>query len=130
MSTRGKLYLALLACLLCFVLLFTTRPSYRPFSELSAAQLSAIELDTGTGVIGRVEDPEMLEAFAEQLSALTISRHSDPSGRELSTLWVMREDGNEFEVILFPAHVIIDGTACAADPAVIQALADLALQGS
>ena len=128
MRTRGKLLLAMLACLLCLGLLLTARPSYRPFSELSADTIAAIELDTGTGWIGRVEDPESLNAFAAQLSALTISRYGDPAGDELATLWIMRQDDSEFELILFPAHVVIDGTCCEADPAVIEALADLAEQ--
>lgn len=130
MSMRRKLLLALCACLLCFVLLLTARPSYRPFSELSADTISAIELDIGLGVIDRVEDPDILDEFAQQLSALKISRFADAEGAELATLWIMREDISEFELVLFPAHVVIDGVSCEADPAVIEALVNLAQRAS
>ena len=56
MTTRMKLFLSALACILCIVIVLSTDTSHRPFERLSAGDVVSFDIETAVGVTATVTE--------------------------------------------------------------------------
>ena len=123
MSTRTKLLLSALACLLCIGIVLSTSESHRPFALLAPEDLASAELETELGIIVSLSDEAELSQLADILNHLTIVHQEDPEGDVRVRYSISTQDGKTYDFEVYDAHLRIDGISYAADT---QALLDFA----
>ena len=106
MSTRTRLLLSALACLLCIVIVLSTDQPQRPFQRLTEETIAAFEVETAVGVSATVSDPESLRALAGLLRDMIVYRHID----------------------VYDGFISLDGLSCSANPAHTEKLSVFARQ--
>ena len=123
MSTRTKLLLSALACLLCIGIVLSTSESHQPFALLSPEDLASAELETELGIIVSLSDEAELSQLADILNHLAIVHQEDPEGDVRVRYSISTQDGKTYDFEVYDAHLRIDGISYAADT---QALLDFA----
>ena len=123
MSTRTKLLLSALACLLCIGIVLSTSESHRPFALLSPEDLASAELETELGIVVSLSDEAELSQLTDILNHLAIVHQEDPEGNVRIRYSISTQDGKTYDFEVYDAHLRIDGISYAADT---QALLDFA----
>ena len=115
MSTRTKLLLSALACLLCIGIVLSTSESHRPFALLSPEDLASAELETELGIVVSLSDEAELSQLADILNHLAIVHQEDPEGNVRIRYSISTQDGKTYAFEVYDAHLRIDGISYAAD---------------
>ena len=128
MSTRTRLLLSALACLLCIVIVLSTDQPQRPFQRLTEETIAAFEVETAVGVSATVSDPESLRSLAGLLRDMIVYRHIDADGTLLAAYSIFTQDGKEYHLAVYDGFISLDGLSCSADPAHTEKLSVFARQ--
>ena len=125
MSTRGKLWLAALACILCIVLLFSTDRSNQPFLRLTAEDIVSFDVTDG-GMYVTVSDPDRIESLAELLRTLTVGHRTSADQGGGTLLSVLTRNGVTYDLTITDGFISLDGAVYTADSAQTDALLSFA----
>lgn len=114
MSTRVKLWLAALACILCIVILLSTDRSNQPFLRLTADDIISFDVSTETDSF-TVSDPAGIEELAAQLRGLTVGHRvtADQAGGLLLT--IETRNGITYSLTVTDGLVSLDGAVYTVD---------------
>ncbi len=126
MSTRLKLLLSALACILCIVIVLSTGVAHRPFERLSADDITSFDLETDVGLTASVSDQTESAALAGLLNRLTLLHNVDPEGAVRARYTIFTDSGTSYHLVIYDGYVTLDNVSCAVNPASTSALYEFA----
>lgn len=126
MTTRMKLLLSALACILCIVIVLSTDTSHRPFERLSAGDIVSFDIETTVGVMATVSEKAETDALAALLKNLTVYHNIDTDGAVLASYSILMQDGKSYALAVYDGFIRLDGVSCSADAAHTDALCEFA----
>lgn len=115
MTTRLKLLLSALACILCIVIVLSTDLSHQPFQRLSAADITSFDLETEVGLTVSISKREDIAVLAGILNNLTLLQTVDPEGTVRADYTIFTDSGSSYRLIVYDGFITLDGVSCAAD---------------
>lgn len=126
MTTRTKLLLSALACILCIVIVLSTDTSHRPFERLASEDITSFDIETAVGVKATISDQTEIDELAALLNSLTIYHNVDADGTELASYSILVQNGKSYELVIFDGFIRLDGVTCSANTIDTDALYEFA----
>ncbi len=117
MSTRTKLFLSALACILCIVIVLSTDTTHRPFERMSPDDITSFDIETSVGVAVTVTGPDERRTLADMLKRLTILQNVDVEGDILASYSIFTKDGKSYHLAVYDGYIRLDGVTCSTDAA-------------
>ena len=115
MSTRTKLLLSALACILCLFIVLSTDRSNQPFLRLQAEDIVSVEVSSPDVGVHTVTGREKLDDFSALLRALAVEHRTSPTDGSATQFAILTKRDITYTLRVTEGYISLDSAAYTAD---------------